>query len=268
MQNFIGGIEIVILATAFLFLISVTPILFVFLHRRQYQRYLSEKEQLRSVYQQELLQSQLETQNQTLQQIGQELHDHIGQLLTVAVMRLNNLEDEVTDPDTQGSVQQTRDLVSTIITDVRTLAKTLDHDTVRHFGLRDSLAFELERIRHVGRQQTAFQVTGEPYSLGADSDVIVFRMIQEALNNALKHAKAQALTVSLDYQKAMVFVSVVDDGVGFMINESADRSIDQIGSGLRNLHRRATLLGGECLIQSKPGDGTSLEIKLPRNHAV
>lgn len=269
MQNFTGGgVEIIVIATVFLFLISVAPILFVFLHQRQYRRYLSDKEQLKSVYQRELLQSQLETQNQTLQQIGQELHDHIGQLLTVAAMRLNSLEEEVTDPDAQYSVQKTRDLVSTIIADVRALAKTLDHDTVRHFGLRDSLALELDRIEHAGRQKTSLQLTGQPYSLGSDVDVILFRMAQESLNNALKHAQARNLTVLLDYQPTSFSVTIVDDGLGFAVDEVASRGIDQSGSGLRNLHRRANLLGGECGIQSRLGDGTRIEIRLPRNYTV
>jgi signal transduction histidine kinase len=269
MQSFTGGgVEIIVIATIFLFLISVAPILFVFMHQRQYQRYVTDKEQLKNLYQRELLQSQLETQNQTLQQISQELHDHIGQLLTVAAMRLNSLEEKVADPDAQYSVQKTRDLVSTIITDVRALAKTLDHDTVRQFGLHDSLALELDRIDHAGRQKTSLQVTGQPYSLGSDIDVILFRMAQESLTNALKHAQARNLAVFLDYQASGFSIAIVDDGLGFVVDEVASRGIDQAGSGLRNLHRRANLLGGKCSILSKLGEGTRVEIRLPRNNTV
>ncbi len=268
MQNFTESIELVIIATAFLLLITVTPILFVLMHQRQYQRYLNDKEQIRTLYQRELLQSQIEIQNHTLQQIAEELHDHIGQLLTVAVMRLNTLEDEVTEPGAQQSVQQTREVVITIIDDVRTLTKTLNHDTVRRFGLLPSLALELERIQRAGRVRTQLITTGEPYSLGEQVETVLLRMAQESLNNALKHAHAPMLIITAAYQFDTFVLTTRDDGRGFRAEEVAIRPLEEAGSGLSNLSRRAGLLGGTCTIVSRPGEGTRVEIRIPRqrNH--
>jgi signal transduction histidine kinase len=264
MQAFSGEIGIVIIATLFLLLITVAPILFVLMHQRQYHRYLTDKEEIKNLYQRELLQSQLEIQNQTFQQIGEELHDNIGQLLTVALMRLNTLEDEVIDPDAQQSVHQTREIIRTIITDVRALAKTLDHDTVRRFGLLASLTLELERIQRTGRIQIQFQTSGETYSFGEQTETVLLRMTQESLNNALKHAQAQTITVSVDYQPTLFILSISDDGRGFELEDVAKRTLDKAGVGLTNLYRRAGLLGGTCSIVSHLGAGTRVEIKLPR----
>ena len=257
-----------VIATVVFLVLTVFIISFAFLfQKRQLQNY-KEKQVLTETYQRELLQSQLEIQNQTLQQIAETLHDNIGQLLTVAVMRLNALEDEIADPNAQQSVQQTRELIRTIIAEVRTLSKTLDADTVQRFGLLPSLTLELERIQRTGRIQTQLTTTGDAYSLGEQAEIVLLRMAQESLNNALKHARARTLTVSTDYQPNAFLLTIADDGRGFNAEDVAARPLGQAGAGLGNLYRRAGLLGGTCTIVSKAGAGTRVEIRLPRLHTV
>ena len=268
MQNFTGEIAIVSIATVFLLLITVAPIAFVLMHQRQYLRYLRDKEQIKNLAQRELLQSQLEIQNHTLQQIGSDLHDNIGQLLTVVIMRLNALEDEVADASNKQTIQQTRDLVRTIIADVRTLSKTLDHDTVRRFGLLPSLTLELERIQRTGHINTQLITSGEPYLLGEQMETVLLRMTQESINNALKHARATNLHVMADYKAHNFTLTIADDGRGFSVEEATARPIAESGAGLSNLYRRAGLLGGTCTIVSQPGSGTRVDIQMPRHSSV
>ena len=268
MQSSAGEIVIVSIATVFVLLVTVALIAFVLMHQRQYRRYLNDKKRMAELYQRELLQSQLEIQNQTLQQIAEELHDNIGQLLTVVIMRLNALEDELPGPEPKVAVKQTRDVVRTIITDIRSLAKTLDHDTVGRFGLLPSLTLELERIQRTGRIDAQLTTTGEPYSLGQQAETVLLRMAQESLNNALKHARARSLTVLTDYQLTAFTLTIADNGRGFSVDEARNRPLEKTGSGLNNLQRRAGLLGGTCTIVSQPDLGTRVEIRLPRNQAV
>ncbi|WP_077920749.1 MULTISPECIES: sensor histidine kinase [Spirosoma] len=254
----VGSIVLVIMA-----LFSASFIIF---HRRRRREVIRERKEMQEKYQRELLQSQLEIQNQTLQQIAEELHDHIGQLLTVAAMRLNQLEDDSIDAAVQQSVRQTRDVVSTIITDVRALAKTLDQNTVQRFGLLPSLSLELDRIQRTGRIQTRFIESGEVYPLGQQVDIVLLRMSQELLNNVLKHARARTVTVSVDYQPDRLTLTVADDGQGFSQDDVAARPINESGSGMSNLHRRAELLGGTLSVQSRLGAGTTVTVLLPRNY--
>jgi signal transduction histidine kinase len=93
---------------------------------------------------------------------------------------------------------------------------------------------------------------------------VLLRMTQESLNNALKHAQAQTITVSVDYQPTLFILSISDDGRGFELEDVAKRTLDKAGVGLTNLYRRAGLLGGTCSIVSHLGAGTRVEIKLPR----
>ena len=253
----------VVTGTIALVLMALFGISFIsYYHRRQRETVL-EKKALQQSFERELLQTQIETQNHTLQQVAQELHDNIGQLLTVAVMRLNTLEDEVDQPAAQRSVQQTRELIRTIIADVRTLSKTLDFDTVQRFGLLPSLTLELDRIQRTGRIQTQLETVGDPYSLGEQAEIVLLRMAQESLNNALKHAHARTLTVSTTYQPSAFLLTIADDGQSFDVEEATVRTLDRAGSGLGNLYRRAELLGGSCTIVSQTGAGTRVEIRLP-----
>jgi signal transduction histidine kinase len=257
-------ILIISIGTLLLLLLAGFITSLLVLYKQRYKAHQQQLISLQEIYQRELLQSQLEIQNQTLQQVGNDLHDNIGQLLTVTIMRLTALEDEVTEPDAQQSVQQTRELVRTIITDVRALSKTLDFDTVRRFGLLPSLTLELERIRRAGRIRAELTTLGEPYSLGEQPEIVLLRMAQEALNNALKHAQAKVLTVTTDYKDDFFTLTIADDGRGFSVHEAQTRTLDQAGAGLGNLYRRTNLLGGTCLIDSIPNEGTRIVIKLPR----
>jgi signal transduction histidine kinase len=266
MQSGTEGIVIIVVAGTMLMLLLATFVAsFFFLHQRRILKHKQELARAAETFQRELLQAQIEIQNHTLQQIAQELHDNIGQLLTVVIMRLNSLEDEIEQTNTQQSVKQTRDLVRTVITDVRSLSKTLDYETVERFGLLPSLTLELERIQRIGRIQTQLVTSGEAYSLGEQPEIVLLRMAQESINNALKHANARNLIVTTDYNPDNFTLTIADDGKGFNIEEASARKLDQAGAGLNNLNRRSGLLGGTCTVESRPGEGTRVKIQVPRN---
>ncbi|GAB3960853.1 hypothetical protein GCM10028805_59090 [Spirosoma harenae] len=256
---------IILLGTVLFLSLGGFITLLLFVYKQRYKAHQQELITLQETAQRELLQSQLEVQNQTLQQIARELHDNIGQLLSVVVMRLNTLEDETEAPSSQESIQETRDLVRKTIAEVRMLSKTLDHDTVGRFGLLPSLRLELERIQRAGKLETELSVVGDDYSLDEKTEMVLLRMTQESLNNALKHAKASKLQVIADYTSDTFRLAIVDDGAGFNVSEATSRTIDQSGAGLTNLYHRAKLLGGSCTIESQPGAGTSIEIQLPHS---
>lgn len=233
-------------------------------YRQRVENHLRDMKSIKETYQRELLQSQLETQNQTLEYVGQELHDNIGQMLSVAMLHLNGLEEELAQSNHQSAVRRMVESIEGTITAVRQLSKTLDKSTVKRFGLTESLNLELERIRQTGRYQTSLQVSGQPYALGDEAEIILFRMAQESLNNALKHARARNLTIEAVYQPDAFSLSIRDDGQGFDQNEVMARELSHSGSGLHNLRQRAQLLGGTCIIDSQPGAGTRVYITLPQ----
>ncbi|MFN3382714.1 MAG: sensor histidine kinase [Runella zeae] len=250
---------------AFLFLMSFL-ISFLFIYKKKQQINRQEKAALHAQYQQEILQAQIEIQNQTLAHVGKELHDNIGQLLSVARLQLNILESEETP--TLIQVKEVNDIIAQTIDELRALSKSLDGDFVKDFGLVESLSHELGRIRQTGKYHTEIIQQGEPYRLEGKKEMVVFRVVQEILNNILKHAAAKNIKVLLQYQPEAFVLIVQDDGRGFDKAQVLDKTLEVSGAGLRNIQRRTELLGGNCLIESTPGLGTKVQLLLPSTKPI
>lgn len=251
----IFGIVIIILIAIF------TVKFIVFYYQRQRETIL-EKQAMRESFERELLLSQLETQNQTLQEVGEELHDNIGQMLTVISFRLNLLETEIIHPTSSTYLQETAELVAKVISDIRSISKTLDRQSLKKYGLLENLALELERVERTGRISTHLEHSGSPYSLNEQTEVVIMRMTQEAINNTLKHSAAKNLTIKIVYEQEQFALNITDDGKGFDMHEVSTRSLKRSGSGLNNLSRRAELLGAKMEIMSSTGLGSSIRIHL------
>ncbi|NBB18559.1 sensor histidine kinase [Runella sp. CRIBMP] len=254
------GLLAVVATFTFLLLATFIIFFFILFQRRQLQN-RQEKAALHAQYQQEILQSQLEIQNQTLQHISGELHDNIGQLLSVARLQLNMLEDEETATPTQ--IREVNDVIDKTIHELRALSKSLDGDFVKDFGLMESLSHELQRIRATSKYQTEIITEGEPYRLEGQKEIVLFRVVQEILNNTLKHAAAKNINVTLHYEPTQFTLTVQDDGKGFDIGKVMGREMTESGAGLRNIKRRTELIGGNCHLESTLGIGTKIRLQLP-----
>lgn len=246
-----------------LLMLVIFIILLAGLFKKRQTEYLQEKANLQVQYQQEILQAQIEIQNQTLQQIGRELHDNIGQLLSVMSIKLDVLEEDTNEVETKNQIIETATILHRTISEIRHLSKSLDGDFVKDFGLADSLSHELQRIRSTGKYQTEIQIEGEPYRLDEKKEIVLFRVAQEILNNILKHAKAQYIKVSLQFTPAYFSFTIQDDGKGFDYEAVLGREMSQSGAGLRNIQRRTEMLGGTCTFQTAQNQGTTVEIQLP-----
>jgi signal transduction histidine kinase len=246
-----------------LILIILVSLIFAFaisFQRRQL-KHIQEKATLKAQYDQEILKSQLEVQNATLQNVGRELHDNIGQLLSVAQINLNVLEE--TQIDDEGYIKQTNEVISQSISELRALTKSLDGDFVQDFGLEQSLSHELQRIRKTRKFETDISINGEKRSLGYEKEIVLFRVSQEILNNALKHSKAKSLTILIQYLPQSFQLTIADDGVGFDLRAINHQEISLSGAGIRNIQRRIALIGGTIEIDSKLSEGTKFILNLP-----
>ena len=236
-------------------------IVYVLIFQRRQAQNRQEKASLQAQHQQEILQVQLEIQNQTLQHISGELHDNIGQLLTLVRFQLNMLEVEETI--TPKQIEEVNEVVGKTIDELRGLSKSLDGDFVKNFGLVESLTHELGRIHNMGKYQTKILVDGEVYRLEGQREIVLFRVVQEILNNILKHAGGKQIQVSLQFTPAHFSLTVQDDGKGFDYEAVLGREMSKSGAGLRNIQRRTEMLGGTCTFKTAQNKGTSVHIQLP-----
>ncbi len=248
-------VTIIYLTLGFI-LFALFIILFIIIYRLRLNHHLKEKLAMEMHFKQAILQTQIEIQEQTLKTISQEIHDNIGQVLSLAKLNLNTLL-----PNETEKLNDTKQLVSKAINDLRDLSRSLHGDRIAELGLQDSIANELKILQNTGQFQTKLYIVGESYKLEPQKEMVIFRIMQEAVNNVVKHAKAGHIDIRILYREDIFDLSIADDGVGF---NKDTISPEKTGIGLHSMQNRAALIGAELTINSIAGNGTEINLKLKR----
>ncbi|MFI5136449.1 MAG: sensor histidine kinase [Sphingobacteriales bacterium] len=250
-----------ILVITLIFLIAPASILaYIFVYNRRKKHHLEEKEMMKLAFETELVKTQYEVQEQTMQTIGAELHDNIGQLLSLTSLTLNSIE---LDNKTKAKqkIETAVDLTVRSIKELRLLGKLLQGDQLVVMGLSEAIKHEISWMERAGKYRIIYTRAEEiPAAGNPDKNLIIFRILQEILNNIIKHAAASELTIKLEYFDSLLQLQIADNGVGF--NADALPS-EQRGMGLQNIRKRAGIVGGEVVITSSPGEGTQITIIIP-----
>ena len=248
--------NVLILGGAAIFSVLVfSIIMFIVLYQRRYYKFLREKQDLKNSFQSEILKTQLETQEETFYQIGEEIHDNIGQLLSSTKMLLGITERSLPSvPDPLKTAQET---LGKAITELRALSKSLNKEWLHQFNVIQNLETEIDRINTAHIVQIELHTAIRILPLSPESQVMLFRIIQEAIHNSVKHANAKTIRITIDLHESMR-VRIHDDGSGFEATENQHH-----GVGIINMKHRTLLLGGT--IEWTPGDagGTEVRIILP-----
>lgn len=231
-------------------------IYFIVLYKNKQLSHKREQDKLQAVFQQELLKTQVEMQEQTLNHISREIHDNITQVLSFVKLNLA-FPAKATREDVELKISESRVLVAQVINDLRDLSKSLSYEHIIQLGLVQTMEIEAGRINKSGIIKIELSVGGDARNLGEERELVVFRIFQEALNNALKHSGAKLLKISLDYFDHLFNLTIQDNGVGF----PAD-TLSNSGSGLRNMVNRAALIGADAVIDSAPGKGCCIKITI------
>lgn len=204
-----------------------------------------------------ILEAKLQAEEEQRSQIGRDLHDGVGQMLAYMSLFLNMIKAKTQYDPTD--IQQLEKTVQQTLEQVRTLSRTLAPPAIRDLGLRDSV---LELINSYDiLEKPVFKLRVYPQredeKLTLDKKIVVFRVLQELLNNTFKYAHAEAISIHLYYKGDRFFMEYVDDGKGFDITKI------QQGVGLDSMRSRIGFYKGNIEILSSPGKGTRTLIQLP-----
>lgn len=244
-----------------LLLVSFIVAMLVLYNRRQ-QKQDQEMARVKDQYEKEVLQSQLEIQENTFKTISQELHDNIGQMLSVVKLSLSALPLEK-QHQAYPLVDHSQQVLNKAIIDLSDLTKSLHTDRITDLGLAESIRFELSTLKNAGLIQVQFSVSGTEFQLPERKAIFLFRMFQEMLNNVLKHARATFVKVELTYQPDNIFVMKVEDnGKGFDLAAKEAAVSGAKGVGLKSMFNRARLIDADLEINSEKDKGTSIHVKL------
>lgn len=200
--------------------------------------------------------SKLEIQEDTFNYISREIHDNINLGLTLAKLHLNTIN--LADLNSGKRLEDITSLLSGAIEDLRNLSHAFNGNVIQSQGLLTALKFEIDRLEKLGTYKVIYDITGETSFLDAKKELIVFRIIQESINNILKHANASIINITIAYHPHHLIVSIQDNGRGI------DYDVTQkTGNGLPNMYLRAKSIGGTYNITSLPNRGTQATITIP-----
>lgn len=246
---------VVIVSTlVILFMAAGLVLFFVFIQKRK-NKFIRDKERITEELEKTYLTSQMEIQEKTLQYVGRELHDNLGQILSTVKIKLALAMDDGVD---QEVLPELHELVSTSISEVRALSRTLNKDHIQNFGIIEAIDIELKRYQKWRIIQTHFDYRYNA-DLKHDKDhLILYRILQEFFSNTIRHAQAKNLWIEIDNNNSFLYIIARDDGVGM-----EQMKLENQGSGLLNMHNRAQMIGAEFIFQSAPGNGTRMEINYP-----
>jgi len=240
-----------------LIIIVTLVIVFFVIFQKRKNKLLLDKIKQQQKFDEELIKTQQEIQEETLKHVGRELHDNIGQLLAVSTMQMKAVANIVSE-DIKSKVVNASDNLSDSLFAVRALSKSLNSDFMATQSFEVIVENEIERLNKTGLITANLKKKGTIVSFKNKKDsIILFRILQEFFSNTLKYANAEQLKVTLNYHSDSVNIEVKDDGDGFDLT-----NIDK-GSGLINMEKRAELIKATFRLKSIPNESTILKIAYP-----
>lgn len=242
----------VIVVGSLVMLLSFFIVLQTIRHRHRKNIYSLEKELLKKAFGQELLLNKVEVQEATFEALGKELHDNVGQLLSSAKMLIGVTERSLQPPpDTLLSANET---LNKAIIELRSLSKALNREWLEQFDMLRNISVEIERFQS-GVLDIHFDYD-DPVKLVPQEQFMLFRVIQEALQNVLRHAEANRIDLRIFDSNNASHIIISDNGKGLA------RPQDISGVGISNMKQRVHSLGGTIGWQSSQG-GTIVSILIP-----
>lgn len=224
-------------------------------HNTRKNRFLYENEKIKKYFEETLLNTRLEIQEQTLNHISQEIHDNIGQVLSLVRLQINTLAAQ----PSQEEIANTDVLLEKAIADLRSLSHSLNTNTIKEKGFIESVKQILLQFEKTGKFRITFHPGDSDFFISDDYGIILFRIIQEVLNNIVKHAQASEISFKITSKIGVQEIAITDNGRGF---DTGLENGNVGGIGLKNIIERTKVIGAKLSLISQPGTGTTVLITL------
>lgn len=199
--------------------------------------------------------SALTAQEEERARVARDLHDQVNQSLTGVLLRLEATRSEA-PPELAAEIEETSRLAHQAMDELLTVARQLRPTALDDLGLRAAIGGLVEQLGPSGLS-AEFDCEDDPSGLDPDIQLVIYRVSQEAIGNAVRHSGASRIEVKLRRRGDRFELAVADDGSGFTFEQSTS------GLGLGGMHERATLIGGEVEVESGAGHGTTVRLTVP-----
>lgn len=207
-----------------------------------------------------------EAQEAERKRLSRELHDDVLQSLAVAKAQIDAVSPEAAPEDTSARLLGVQEILAATIGSVRRYCKDLRPSLLDDLGLIDAISWLVSELRSRTAVQVGMVVTGPRQRLSERDELLIFRVVQEALHNVERHAQATEVQVGLDFGGDTLTVVVEDDGKGMRLSGERASGAWEAGLGLRGMDERTKLLEGSLVTTSAPGEGTTIALSVPLPH--
>jgi signal transduction histidine kinase len=250
----------IMLFNMFFVLFVAAVMVYIRKYRQRKKEYLNEIEIKNEIHQRELLATQLEIQQVTMQQIGRELHDNIGQKLTLVSLYTQQLLYENKVPEVIERIEQVSQIINQTLQDLRSLSKTLTDDNINQKEIITLIQEEVNNTNAFQKCHVDFKHNFQQLDLGFVHKNVLLRITQEFIQNSMKHANCKNIFINLNTSEKVLWeLNIKDDGIGF---DPSD--VGSNGIGLTNMKNRAEIIGADFRLESGENLGTTLNIILKK----
>jgi len=253
----------IVLSTLIAFVFIAGIIVFIVQYHKRKLNHEKEKAILNEQHIQELLHTKLEIQKQTLADIGREIHDNIGQKLTLASIYANHLAFEGQYPQINEQVTAIGAILNESLADLRSLSKNLTNPNAQFAELKDLIDDECVRVNNLNVCKVEYSFTDTNFTLSGTIKNFILRIIQEFIQNSLKHANCTNIFLDFNHTVEGLKIQANDNGIGFETDNQPETG--NRGIGLVNMKKRAELIGAEFSLNSVVYKGTVLHLFIPAN---
>lgn len=243
----------VITGTGLFLILSAAVILLGLLLQRKKFLHLQETLRIREAFEKERLLAGLEARDRTIQEMGEVIHDSINQNLALVTIQLQGLKGA--NEAEAMKLREQKETLARVISALRDLSHLLNPAQVEAEGLRASLEMECQRLSATGKISASISGYLPAWVNQSGRAIILYRMCQEMMQNAIKHSEATELQIVLEEKHGEFSLQFSDNGIGF------DPAKVKAGNGLSSLRSRARVMGAEFIIRSSPGKGAAFVIQ-------
>jgi two-component system NarL family sensor kinase len=257
-QGVFIGLILVLITTLLLTILSIFVMKIVLKHRLKAIQQKNILKEFENNQRKVLMDTKIQVQEQTFKSISSEIHDNIGQRLTLSKLQLNMVvADKTLSSLSKNMVQNSVDMITDCIAELRDLSRNLSYERIMLLGFRELIQNDLSRIQESYAIKCSFVVNGEIFFLSSETELIIYRIFQESLQNMLKHAKASEFLVQLDYGNTTLLITIQDNGIGF------EQDKIELPNGLINIQQRAISIQASIDIISIENKGTTILLNIP-----
>jgi signal transduction histidine kinase len=252
-------ISIVIICTLLIIILIGFIAVILLLYQKKQNLFNIKLEGIKAAYDKELLKTQLEIQEYTFQYISREIHDNIGQFISLAKLHLNTLEIKENAPATQR-VEDAVELLTRALDELRDLSRSLSSEVIRNGGLTTAIEQLVTQLQKLAIAEVTYEIRGDYQFLDEQKEIFILRILQEAINNVIRHSRANHIKILLTYENDHLTVLIHDNGIGF--NTTVIQG-QKSTSGLSNMMKRANMINAGFHIESATHTGTMITIVVP-----